>query len=366
MGEFSRRFEREPAPFLRLYSLAFLLFLYLPVALVILLRSTRRPSGLPLSRIDDTLVHRRLQQLCCQGERSRPAFRLRAAVGFSLLIGIPCRRSAGSNTGLRPKSQTRRSLVALAGPPLVLGLGIIGLNALGIQRNFWFVVAGHTLLVLPIVVLIIMARLEGLDQNQELAAMDLGAPPWRALLSVTVPQALPAIIAAAMLGFAISLDEFIMTFHYQHDNHAAALHTAARASKLIPLRRDRRSSPALLPVAFAPCRVSRWGCSGPARTQRAQGARRPRRHPSRYRAASNLRRAIPDCHPHSVVSFASVTEAKTIMRSAPRTMVSILRSARANSLRSWAQAAAARRPRYESSAVSSNPPGARSRSAART
>ena len=79
-------------------------------------------------------------------------------------------------------------------------------------RGFYLIVLGHVLLILPVVVLVVVARLEGMDHNQELAAMDLGATPLRALISVTVPQAFPAIVAAAMLGFALSMDEFILTF----------------------------------------------------------------------------------------------------------------------------------------------------------
>jgi ABC-type spermidine/putrescine transport system permease subunit II len=98
-------------------------------------------------------------------------------------------------------------------PPLVLGLAIIvGLNALGIQRGLWTIIAGHTILTLPVVTLMILVRLEGLDRNQETAAMDLGARPWRAFLTISVPQALPGILAGVMIAFAISLDEFILTF----------------------------------------------------------------------------------------------------------------------------------------------------------
>ena len=98
-------------------------------------------------------------------------------------------------------------------PPLVLGLAIIvGLNALGIQRGLWTIIAGHTILTLPVVTLLVLVRLEGLDRNQEIAAMDLGARPWWAFLTVSVPQALPGILAGVMIAFAISMDEFILTF----------------------------------------------------------------------------------------------------------------------------------------------------------
>jgi ABC-type spermidine/putrescine transport system permease subunit II len=135
------------------------------------------------------------------------------SVSIALLLGTPAAVQLARTSGRRRNLRLTTLTLPLLVPPVVLGLGIIiGLNAIGIGRGFWLIVLGHVLLILPIVVLVVLARLEGMDQTQELAAMDLGAPPWRALLSVTVPQAFPAILAAAMLGFALSMDEFILTF----------------------------------------------------------------------------------------------------------------------------------------------------------
>jgi ABC-type spermidine/putrescine transport system permease subunit II len=95
----------------------------------------------------------------------------------------------------------------------MLGLGIIMcLHALDVQRGLWTIVAAHMLMILPVVTFIVMVRLEGLDANFERAAMDLGATPWQAFLYVSVPQALPGIVSAALIGFALSMDEFIVTF----------------------------------------------------------------------------------------------------------------------------------------------------------
>lgn len=213
-GEFSRRFEREPAPLLRLYAIAFLLFLYLPIALVVLFAFNEAPyvgfpiTGLTTHWFGDAISNPDVARAFWTSLQVAGA-----SVAISIVIGTPAAVQLARTHGFGRNLRLALLSLPLVVPPIVIGLGIIiGLNALGIGRNFWFVVAGHTLLVLPVVVLIIMARLEGLDRNQELAAMDLGARPWRALLSVTVPQALPAIVAAAMLGFAISMDEFIMTF----------------------------------------------------------------------------------------------------------------------------------------------------------
>ena len=97
-------------------------------------------------------------------------------------------------------------------PPMLLGLAIIiGLDALGLSRGMWTIALGHIILTIPIVTMLVLVRLEGLDQNLELAAMDLGASPRVALVRISAPQAIPGIIAAGLISFALSMDEFILT-----------------------------------------------------------------------------------------------------------------------------------------------------------
>ena len=60
--------------------------------------------------------------------------------------------------------------------------------------------------------LTVKARLRGFDWTLEDAAMDLGATPTRTFLRVTLPLIVPGIVAAAMLSFALSLDDFIITY----------------------------------------------------------------------------------------------------------------------------------------------------------
>lgn len=214
IGEFARRFTPQPAPFLRTYSVLFLAFLYLPIALVFLFAfNSATYIGFPIQGLST----RWFSEVFNEPEVIN-AFETSLRVGglavlLSLLIGVPAAIQLSRTSGFMKNVKLALISMPLLVPPVVLGIGIIiGLQAIGVQRGFWTIVAGHTLLVLPIVVLVVMARLEGLNRDQELAAMDLGARPWRTLLSVTLPQAMPAIIAAAMLSFALSLDEFILTF----------------------------------------------------------------------------------------------------------------------------------------------------------
>jgi ABC-type spermidine/putrescine transport system permease subunit II len=213
-GEFSRRFTPSRASFLRMYSVLFLMFLYLPIALVVLFAfNSAAYVGFPIKGLTTHWFSEVLKNPDVIKALVTSLQIAGMSVGLAILVGVPAAiQLSRGKSRLRNLSMALLSMPLLI-PPVIIGLGmILAVRAVGLQRGLWTIVLGHTLLVMPIVVLVVMARLEGLDRNQELAAMDLGARPLRALLSVVVPQAMPAIVAAAMLGFALSLDEFILTF----------------------------------------------------------------------------------------------------------------------------------------------------------
>jgi ABC-type spermidine/putrescine transport system permease subunit II len=95
----------------------------------------------------------------------------------------------------------------------MLGLAlIIAVRFAHLERGLWTVIGAHALLILPVVTFIVLVRLEGVDRNLELAATDLGANRVQTFLRIVVPQAMPAVVAATLIGFALSMDEFIVTF----------------------------------------------------------------------------------------------------------------------------------------------------------
>jgi spermidine/putrescine transport system permease protein len=213
-GEYTGGFTKRPSPFLFVYSVLYLIFLYTPPALLVLLAfNNSEESGLPFvgftTRWFGDVFHNPVL-LDALWTSIRVGF---AAVLISALLGTPAAVQIARVKGRLRSINLGMISLPLFLPPLVLGLAIIiGLNALGIQRGLWTIIAGHTILTLPVVTLLVLVRLEGLDRNQELAAMDLGARPWRAFLTVSVPQAVPGILAGVMIAFALSMDEFILTF----------------------------------------------------------------------------------------------------------------------------------------------------------
>lgn len=103
------------------------------------------------------------------------------------------------------------SLPALL-PPLVIAIALTALvvRGLGLSLGTPVVVAGHLLIAQPFVILIVLARLASLDPAAVEAARDLGATPAQAFRRVTLPQIRTALVGAALIAAAISLDEFIV------------------------------------------------------------------------------------------------------------------------------------------------------------
>ncbi len=96
-------------------------------------------------------------------------------------------------------------------PEVITGLSLLLLFvAVAVDRGFWTVAVAHTTMAMCFVTVIIQSRLADFDMSLEEAAMDLGAPPVRTFLSVTFPLILPAIVAAWMLAFALSLDDLVI------------------------------------------------------------------------------------------------------------------------------------------------------------
>lgn len=100
----------------------------------------------------------------------------------------------------------------LATPEVVLGASLLGLFiTMGVATGFATIVIAHSMFCVSYVVVTIRARLQGLDTHLEEAAMDLGADEWTAFRKVTLPIIAPGVAAAALLSFAISVDDFVIT-----------------------------------------------------------------------------------------------------------------------------------------------------------
>jgi spermidine/putrescine transport system permease protein len=101
----------------------------------------------------------------------------------------------------------------MATPEIVLGASLLTLflNA-KIFLGFKTIVIAHIMFCISYVVVTVKARLIGFDRSLEEAAMDLGANEWVTFRKVTLPLIAPAILAGGLLSFALSVDDFVITY----------------------------------------------------------------------------------------------------------------------------------------------------------
>lgn len=106
--------------------------------------------------------------------------------------------------------------LSLVTPEIVSGISLLALfqwafRYLHVQLGMHTVVLAHISFCLAYVVVVVLARLRTMDRSLEEAALDLGATEWQAFARVTLPALLPGIVAAALLAFTISFDDYVIT-----------------------------------------------------------------------------------------------------------------------------------------------------------
>ncbi len=165
------------------------------------------------------------------------------AAGHSLLIAAVASTIAtvlGTLAGLAMHARRLRLLPLLvyapvAMPEILLGVSLLifflnvvrpALAAIGVdfQLGLVSVIIAHITFSISFVAIVVRARLAGADESIFEAARDLGASPWQTFRLVTLPLILPGVVAGALMAFALSLDDFVITFF-----------TAGVGTKTLPL-----------------------------------------------------------------------------------------------------------------------------------
>jgi spermidine/putrescine transport system permease protein len=100
----------------------------------------------------------------------------------------------------------------ISAPEIVLGASLLSLFiTFGVPRGVLTIVIAHVMFNIAYVAVTVRARLAGFDRALEEAAQDLGANPWTTFFKVTLPLIWPGILAGALLAFALSIDDFVIT-----------------------------------------------------------------------------------------------------------------------------------------------------------
>ncbi len=206
---------------LRVYAIAYLIFLYAPIVL------------LPLFAFNDgTVIAFPLQGFSTQWfSELATTTALHTAVKnsliiasltaiFSTILGV-CAARAGAMAHFPGK----RGILGFVMLPLVLpeiivavSLLIVLRQILGLDLSNWSIIAAHVLICTPFSIAILNGAFQNIDPSLEEAALDLGESRWSAFRLVILPLVTPGIISSLLISFTISLDEFIIAFFLTGSN----------------------------------------------------------------------------------------------------------------------------------------------------
>ena len=213
MRDGSQAVGAVPRPgFLGIYFAALIVLLYLPLAILLLFSFN---AGTSLSFPVQHLTLHWYQRLFDAPEVLRTA-RNSIIVAVASGTGATLLGTAVSLLLTRFRFRGESFLFALAMLPLVVPIVVLAVAllvlflAIGVERSLWTVAVGHTVVALPFVVLIMTTRLSGFDRDLEDAAMDLGAPYPKVIVSIILPLIAPAVVSAWLVAFTVSLDEFAL------------------------------------------------------------------------------------------------------------------------------------------------------------
>jgi spermidine/putrescine transport system permease protein len=215
-----RRGGWGPIPWLRrhglsIYAALALLYLFLPIAVVIAF-SFNDPAG----RFNYTWNGFTLDNWAHPfdvpgiGPALRSSLQIAAissfvATIFGALIALALTRYRFRARGLI----NTLIFVPMTTPEIVMGSSLLTLFLnRGVETGFATIVIAHIAFNISYVVVTVKARLAGFDGHLEEAAMDLGANEWTTFRKVTLPLIAPGVISAMLLAFALSVDDFVITY----------------------------------------------------------------------------------------------------------------------------------------------------------
>jgi spermidine/putrescine transport system permease protein len=199
--------------FLKLYSGLIYLYLFIPIAVVVLfsfnsVKSLQSFQGFSTQWYSDFLNDPTLRESLFVSLRIAVITMVVATIiGTALAIGLVRARTRWS------PAANILMLIPLVTPEIVAGISaLLIFSQLGIQLSFWTIVIAHITFSISYVTVVVRGRLASMGDEVEQAAMDLGATRFQAVRLVLLPGLWPAIVAAGLLTFALSFDDFVLSF----------------------------------------------------------------------------------------------------------------------------------------------------------
>jgi len=198
-------------------GIAVLAYMFVPIGYIFAL-SFNQPSSRSATAEFESFTWSNWTSIC-EPDGLCESLRLSLAVGITATVIATVLGALMAFALVRHSFRGRASsnlliFLPMATPEVVMGSSLLAMfvsvgadSALG----FTSLVIAHVLFCLSFVVVTVKARLSGMDYRLEQAAMDLYATEWQTFRLVTLPLAMPGIVAAALLSFSLSFDDFIVS-----------------------------------------------------------------------------------------------------------------------------------------------------------
>jgi spermidine/putrescine transport system permease protein len=190
-----------------------MLFLYLPVIILIALSFNASTMGVAWKGFSVQWYEKLLTDPFIMDATLNSLIVALISTSGSLLLGL------GAAIGLEKWRRRKVAwmnamiLLPLVIPEIFMGVALLMVFVLlQVPLGFTSIIIGHMVFNLPLITVILRARLRKFDPAWEDAARDLGATSWNVLRHITLPMLRPAIVGAALLSFTVSLDDFVVTF----------------------------------------------------------------------------------------------------------------------------------------------------------
>ncbi|MCV2873644.1 ABC transporter permease [Defluviimonas sp. WL0050] len=202
---------------IRAYTVLVYLFMFLPVAVVVLLSFNASQFGsFPM-----TGFSLRWFQALWENDAVVRAFRTSIVLGLMTAIVSTTLGVLAALALVRYKVPGRDMITTLLIAPILVPEVVLAvalllfLNFLNINKSFFLLLMGHVIFTLPFVILVVQARLVSIRRDVEEAAMSLGATPRQTFFAVTLPLLMPAVAAGALFAFTISFDDITGTLFWK-------------------------------------------------------------------------------------------------------------------------------------------------------
>ena len=208
--------KKRKSPWPALYLALVLILMYLPIAVVVLYSFNANTSRYPNEFTGFSLQFYQALFMDTKGLLGALKTSLILAVcscGISMVIGTLGAVGMAKRKFRGQGSFETLAMLPIMVPEIILGMAFLAVfTAVGLKFGMGTLILAHVTFCTPYIFIIVKGRLAGMDPSLEEASRDLGASPARTFLEITLPLIMPGVLSGVMLAFAMSLDDFVISF----------------------------------------------------------------------------------------------------------------------------------------------------------